>query len=219
MNSIVVRLSLLALLSSLAVAAKRPFPPRRCSVDVCFAVEGSGAMSAADFAAQKDFIKRLSWLVGPFSKAGGTQFGISLEPIAKVTSNNSGFRDGLRRLKKGNADRTFVAAGLAFCVKELGGRRRLTRSSVTYRRRAVPVSNRRKVIVLMHDGKAAFGSGSITAPLRVFDGKVFAVAVGNADRAALARITGDWRRVFVAWGFNGLQQIVGSVAQSICGNA
>lgn len=219
MNTVVIRLTVLSLLLSLVTAIKPRRPQRRCSVDVCFAVDGSGAMSDADFEAQKAFVDHLSWLVGRNSKAGAVQFGMTLTPIAPMTASRNKFRIGLYRMRKRGGRRAFAAAGLAFCVKQLGGRPHFVLRSTKWRPRAHRPSNHRKVIVLLHNGKRGFGSGSLRGPLWRFRGKVFAVAAGSTDRRALAKITGDWGRVFVARDFAALMGLAGVVAKKICRSA
>lgn len=201
-------------------AERFPWLNGSCSVDVCFAVDGSGAVSDAEFSAQKIFIDRLSLLLGgnrnSKSKAGAVQFGLLLTPIAPMTSSRRAFRTGLTRTRKRGGQRAFVAAGLAYCVLQLQGRRSFALRSTNQSSQGHVVHNRRKAIVLIHNGKRGFGSGTASGPLRLFRGKVFAVAAGSADRAALEKITGDHSQVVVAQNFEALQSIAGRVAKKIC---
>lgn len=236
MDSVIVRSILLSLLVVFATAAQSVSSPSSaqvsskaarlpwlksngpCSVDVCFAVDGSDAVSQAAFLAQRSFIDRLSRLLGAAgnSKAGAVQFGLTLTPVSPVTSSRRTFRARLHHMRKPGGKRAFVAAGLAYCARQLQGRRAFLPLSTRRKIQGRGRGSRRKVIVLIQNGKRIFGSGRSRGPLRLFQGKVFAVAVGSVDRAELEKITGDPSQVFVVQNAGVLNTFVGVIARKIC---
>lgn len=82
-------------------------------------------MGPANFAVQKQFALLITALVGAHTNASfsAVQYGTVNIPISKVDSNVRRFIDRLELAQYADARRTFVAAGLGYCITQLGRKR------------------------------------------------------------------------------------------------
>ncbi len=176
-----------------------------CNPNVCFALDGSGSVSRGEYEKQKEFVELASVLIG-VEKTGhfpahfaAVQYGLRLRQISPLTSDQNAFLTRVGRDRALRAPRTFIAGGLAFCVRQLRQRREDANK-----------------IVLLGDGRNNFGSGVPRSVLRRFKGEVCAVGVGRVNRGALIRITGSRRRVLNPENYDVLADKVDKLVMGLC---
>lgn len=169
-----------------------------CDPNVCFAIDGSASLGEEDFNLQKDFVAIIAAIVGaePGAQFAAVQYGLVNKPIRNLRFNPDNFLLLLEAAEFARARRTFIGAGLAYCVSQLG------------RRRGEPSK-----IVVLGDGRSTYGSltGALS-PTAIADrwrarspaNRVCTVAVGFADTSLFEQIADnpglvlevtDWMRV------------------------
>lgn len=169
-----------------------------CDPNVCFAIDGSASLGRDDFELQKQFVAIIAAIVGAEEGAqfAAVQYGLSNKKIRNLRGNPDNFLLLLERAKWARARRTFIGAGLAYCVSQLG------------RRRGEPSK-----IVVLGDGRSTYGDlGGLLSPGAIADGfrarspanRICTVAVGFSDTSLFEEIAddsslvlevGDWPRV------------------------
>lgn len=169
-----------------------------CDPNVCFAIDGSASMGKKDFELQKQFVAIIAAIVGAEDGAqfAAVQYGLSNKKIRNLRGNADNFLLLLERAKFAKARRTFIGAGLAYCVSQLG------------RRRGEPSK-----IVILGDGRSSYGDvDGLLGPGAIADAfrgrspanRVCTVAVGFSDTSLFEEIAddedsvlevGDWPRV------------------------
>lgn len=176
-----------------------------CNPNVCFALDGSGSVGSDDYAAQKEFVELAAVLIGIDKSAhfAAVQYTQTLTEISPLTSEQVSFLNRVTS-SRGLGGGTFVAAGLAYCVRQL--------------RRRTEDANK---IVLLGDGRNNFGSGIPTGPLRSFlpprgRGEVCAVGVGRINMAELIKIAGSADRVFQSDDYFSLVDVVDELVAGLC---
>ncbi|KAI0557149.1 von Willebrand factor A-like protein [Gracilaria domingensis] len=181
-----------------------------CDPNVCFAVDGSASILPPDFQLELDFVKIIAGVVSldTGSQFAAIQYGLVPQFMSILTQNAASFLlavDGTNQLFAG---RTFIAAGLGGCMRQLA-----------------KVPNEPKKIILLGDGGSNFDSllppldPASVAQSFLADPKnsICAVGVGFQNVAMLEDITGDPALVFqVADWFSVLDVLADLVAQ-VCG--
>lgn len=167
---------------------------RPCMVDVCFVFDGGSSVSRESFEAEK----RFSFQVGvgiahrdPHGKIGAVQFGTSVRQVVPLTTSDADFRRGVSRMQKLRGDRN-INGGLTGC-------RLMLDETVT----------RRKVIVLMANGKADIG-GSIDDQVRGFrelGGFVYIVATAKSNMDSVRRMKAERGKVYYVDSFENEAQM------------
>lgn len=119
-----------------------------CDPNICFALDGSGSIGFKNYEDQREFVLLLAAIIGANDKAtfSAVQYGFVNEPISNLDGNAERFIEKLLSSEYQAASRTFVGAGLGFCISQLG------------KRRGEPAK-----IVLFGDGGATLGG--LTGPL------------------------------------------------------
>lgn len=119
-----------------------------CDPNICFALDGSGSIGTRNYQIQQEFVLLLAAIIGANDKAtfSAVQYGFVNEPISNVDGNAERFIQKLLASEYQAATETFVGAGLAFCISQLG------------RKRGEPAK-----IVIFGDGGATLGG--LTGPL------------------------------------------------------
>lgn len=119
-----------------------------CDPNICFALDGSGSIGFENYEVQKEFVLLLTAIIGANDKAtfAAVQYGFINEPISSVDGNAERFIQKLLTSEYQGASKTFVGAGLGYCISQLG------------RKRGEPAK-----IVLFGDGGASLGG--LTGPL------------------------------------------------------
>lgn len=176
---------------------------RKCNVRLCFAIDGSGSMTGAEYKVQQDLVK----LIASLTRAGGStfsavQYGLTNIPISAQTGNIYEFRKDVDKSFSEKATRTFVGAGLGFCAANL---------------HTEPKGDGRK-IVFLGDGRSNFFTLSLPLVLTTLkDIKVFAVGVGfPRDAKTLLQIAGNKSRVCAVNRYSDVHGIVIKLLRNIC---
>lgn len=176
---------------------------RKCNVRLCFAIDGSASISPAEYKVQQDLVK----LIAGLSRIGGStfsavQYGLSNTPISVQTGNDFKFRKEVDASVSQKASRTFIGAGLGFCVSNLQGE---------------PKGDGRK-IVFLGDGRSNFFTLSLPLVLTTLkDIKVFAVGIGfPKDAKTLLQIAGSSNRVCQVSRYADVRKIVIKLLRNIC---
>jgi len=176
-----------------------------CNPNLCFALDGSGSISEADFTSQKDFVQLVAAIVGVDTDAAfaAVQYGLRNIGISSLTNDVDQFLLDVDASELEGAPRTFVAAGLGFCINELR-----------------PRTEDANKIVLLGDGRSNFGGNPVpiakTFREPTGDGAICAVAVGFTDLSVLNGITGSSTRVLNIDGYFELLDILDQVVTEIC---
>lgn len=146
-----------------------------CNANVCFAIDGSGSISAAEFDMEKAFVQNVvSLLTDNPIELAAVQFSTSTNPIQSLTADDEQFN---LRVQATNQIRgaSFIAGGVNYCVDQLFD----TRAE----------SNK---IVLLSDGRSNIGGSAVFAAdaFRSIGGSVCAVGSGNQNEQELLDIVG-----------------------------
>jgi len=176
-----------------------------CNPNVCFALDGSGSISNLDYRHQQDFVQLVAAIVAEdtTSAFAAVQYGLRNIAISQLTSDANQFLLDVDRSVRAGARRTFVAAGLGFCVDQLSTR-----------------SEDANKIVVLGDGRSNFGGnpGPISAAFRgpPTNGSICAVGIGFIDTSSLLVIAGSPTRVLNVNSFVELLTILDAVVNEIC---
>ena len=157
---------------------------QRCSIGICFAIDGSNSISERDFERQNFLVRKITRNV-PNSSArfAAMQYGRSSLTISELTADGSFVRRETRGTQQLLSGSTFLSAGLNFCFSEL--------FDIVRKR---PVCSR-SFIVLMGNGNDDIGANPVERA-RLFEsevegGEVVAVRFGlGANVSLLEAISG-----------------------------
>lgn len=181
---------------------------RGCNANVCFAIDGSGSISAANFNAQKQFVQDVASVIATGTnpvELAAVQYGTSASVISELTVDAGKFIWDVEATEPLRSPATFVAAGINFCFSRL------------FRRR-----HEAKKIVLLGDGRSNIGSSAVRRAdtFRRFKGEVCTVGAGfTDDRELLAIAGGDASRVFEVEEFLdvlSIEKIIEDIVLDIC---
>ena len=176
-----------------------------CNPNVCFALDGSGSVSEGEFEAQRDFVTLVAAIVGADTDAAfaAVQYGLRNIAISSLTNDVDSFLLDVDASELARADRSFIAAGLGFCINELR-----------------PRPEDANKIVLIGDGESNFGGNPIPIARRFRqprgNGAICAVGIGFRNLRVLRRITGSRSRVLDIDEFFELLDILDQVVFEIC---
>jgi len=209
LQSILPHNSLIATPEALLIARglrQRVINQGSCNPNLCFALDGSGSITTADYTAQKEFVELIAAIVGVDTDAAfaAVQYGLRNIGISSLTNDVDEFLLDVAASNLASAPRTFIAAGLGWCIQEL---------------RARPEDANK--IVLLGDGRSNFGGNPVPIAKKfrkpVGDGAICAVGIGFRDRRVLKRITGSRTRVLAIHDYFELLDILDQVVTEICG--
>lgn len=175
----------------------------KARVDLGFIVDGSGSVGRANFIRSLNFIKNLisSFVISPRN----SRVGILLYSNRVIPVFSFGQYKGLRSLLRA-IDR----------IKYPGGGTKTGRALSYSRRYLFARSNRRKVLILMTDGKSYDRVGKPAAVLRNMGVEVFTLGVGKRiSMKQLTQIASNRRHVFTA-NFRNLGSFVRAIKQKAC---
>lgn len=136
----------------IVASATRKVRDNGCDPNVCFALDGSGSITTRQFELQKDFVELVSAVIStdPEGTYSAVQYGLGLRSITRrPTSNIERFLYAVNGARQIKSSSTFIAPGIANCIRQLRGRRF----------RGEP-----KKIVLLGDGQANFDSTLLLSP-------------------------------------------------------
>jgi len=177
-----------------------------CNPNICFALDGSGSISPEEYKMQKEFVELIAGITSVDTDVGyaAVQYGLRNVGISSLTNDANQFLLDVAASNLARAPRTFIAAGLGFCIQEL---------------RARPEDANK--IVLLGDGRSNFGGDPVPIA-RTFrpprgNGSICAVGIGFRDRRVLRRIAGNRNRVLAINDYFELLDILDQVVTEICG--
>ena len=177
-----------------------------CNPNICFALDGSGSISSADYRAQKDFVELVSAIISvdPNAAYAAVQYGLRNVAISDLTSDANAFLLDVDRSHLAGAPRTFIAAGLGFCISELR-----------------PRTEDANKIVLLGDGRSNFGGNPVPVARQFLPprgtGSICAVGVGFQNTKVLQDIVGgDRNKVLPVDGYFELIDILDVLVSDIC---
>lgn len=176
---------------------------RGCDINLCFAIDGSGSVTPAQFQKQKDFVDLIINILTTDEPGNfcAVQYGTSLRSISPLTRRKNRF---VRKL-----DRSRQVGGLSNIAGALG----YTGFQLRPRK-----EDANKLIVL-GDGFNSIGFEPRKVARQVLEEgiSICAVAVGESDVEGLNAITGDPGRVVRLNDFFDLGEIVVDVVNDACG--
>lgn len=174
-----------------------------CDINLCFAIDGSGSVTPAQFQKQKDFVDLIVNILTTDEPGNfcAVQYGTSLKAISPLTKKRNRFLKKLQRSKQVGG-LSNVAGGLGYTGFQLRPR----------------VEDANKVIIL-GDGFDSIGFRPKVVATQILedDVDICAVAVGISDVEGLNAITGDPGRVVRLKDFFDLGEIVVDVVNDACG--
>lgn len=156
-----------------------------CPVQVCFALDGSNNLRAAEFRLVKGLTRRIAGLVGISGRTNFSAVQYGIRPIVLETST--------RRLRKFNrniagasytaAGRSFLASGFSYCVRAV---------------KRAPRLARRSSVIVIGNGQTAVSSrflNPVVASAR--PSTIYAVGVGSSmNRANLLKVASVRSRLY-----------------------
>ncbi len=179
-----------------------------CNANVCFAIDGSGSISAGEFKRSKEFVLDAVAAIS-VNNFGATysavQYGIVPYPIIRSTTDSFDFATAVEATQKIRRQRTNVGSGIIYCSGELG------------RNPNMPLK-----IVVIGDGRNNFGGN----PVRRADNfrnkypnnsAVCAVGIAFADKSKLIDLAGGSDKVFDLDGYEELAGILNKLVLQVCG--
>lgn len=179
---------------------------RGCEVNVCFAIDTSGSVTASEFELQKDFVLDVTTIIGEDrrTKFAAAQYGDKIRTISRLTGNIGAFNRRVEYAYHQYSPSTSVGMGIVWCDAML-------------RKQKHDVNK----LVLMGDGRNNMG-GSPVKRANIFRKRtdnacVSTVGVGYANTHVLKKIAGSQSRVFTVHDYFELSHLVDSLVQDICG--
>ncbi len=178
-----------------------------CNANVCFAIDGSGSISTAEFNNQKNFVLDLVSVlaVDEAAEVAACQYASAVSPIQPLTVDTAKFNLAVDRANQVSGQ-SFVVGGVNYCFSQLWRRR-----------------GEANKIVLLGDGRSNIGSSAVERAdlFRKLGGSVSAVGAGFKDDRELLRIAGGNKDlVFQADSFLDvltLQSFIEGLVSQICG--
>lgn len=184
---------------------------KKCNLNICFAVDGSGHMNGKDFRMQLELISLLAGIVSldPASRYAAIQYGRRSAFISKLTGDTESFLLKVKATLQQCSATTFVARGISRCARQLGKAR-----------------HGAKKIVILSDGRSNFRSRypprdpfSISQTfLSDPSNSICAVGVNYRDTSMLEQITGDPSRVFMVSDWERVLDALNSLVAQVCGD-
>ncbi len=178
-----------------------------CNANMCFAIDGSGSISTAEFNNQKNFVLDLVSVLADDEtvEVAACQYGSFVSPIQWLTVDTARFNLAVERANQVRGQ-SFVARGVNYCISQLRCR-----------------YGEANKIVLLGDGRSnVVASAAASAnEFRRIGGSVCAVGAGFKNNKALLQIAGGNKDlVFQADSFLDvlkLQSFIERLVSQICG--
>lgn len=175
-----------------------------CNVRLCFALDGSASISHQEFQTQKNLVKLIASVAAPGNASfSAVQYGLSNTFITGTTFNLAEFRVAVQNSTLAKARRTFLSAGIAFCISQVVSE---------------PAGAGRKIVVL-GDGRATFSEDSLPIVLAASgQADIYAVGIGfPRDSKRLLQITGGRKdRVIGISRYSEVVNVVPRLIRSLC---
>lgn len=171
-----------------------------CKPVLCFGVDGSVSIPPEQFLIQKQFVRLVSAIISVDSaRFAGVQYGLANVLISEVTDNVALFDKRVILSTQANAPRTFLAAGIGFCISRL---RRVSGDGQ---------------IIMLGDGRSNFANDLIASIVSLSTAPIYAVGVGFSDTTRLLQLTdGDEMRLFNISSYSELPLVAVDIVSSIC---
>lgn len=176
-----------------------------CNVDLCFALDGSKAVSSKDYNLQKEFVQLVSFIASAAGEAeySAVQYGLIARPISVLTGDTKSFLDSIGKSKQDKSPKTLVGVGLGFCLRSV---RQGSKKSASK-------------IVVLGDAKSNLSDTTLQLVLDVITKEdVFAIGIGFRGRSdVLFRVAKKKSsRLFLVSKSAKLATVVEKVAKGIC---
>lgn len=177
-----------------------------CNGNICFAIDGSGAIGAKEFRNEKDFVLDVASVIAVDQPAelAAAQYSTAVSAIHPLTADVASFILAVENTTQLEGQ-SFVVGGINYCFSQLWSRR-----------------DEAIHIVLLGDGKSSIGSDAVSRAnlFRQIGGDVSVVAAGFPDNAQLLAIAGGKQdHVFEVSSFLdvlALQAIIDDLIEQIC---
>lgn len=179
----------------------------KCNPNVCFAMCGADAISDEDFQRQKEFVELVSAIIGVDTEVefSAVQYGLRNTAVSGLTRNANQFLARVSRITLNRAPRTFLAAGVGYCIQQL--------------RKRPGDANK---IVILGDGRSNFGGNPVPIAQQFLPpagtGSICAVGIGFADISMLEQVVGGHPdRVIAIDDYFQMIDILELVVADVCG--
>lgn len=181
---------------------KRTIRSRGCPQLMCFGLDGSGSISETEYDFQTSFARLVAALMSVDESAqfSAVQYGLRNVLISDSTTNEELFERRVNRSVLARAPRTFLAAGLGFCIQDL---------------RRNPAPEERNIVIL-GDGRSNFGTEAISGLVAQANATIYAVGVGFVDNTRLLELTGDESRVFSLADYSMMATAAFNLVRDVC---
>ena len=199
-------------------------------ISVCFALDGSGSISATGYSLQIKFAETIAGIVGvnPSNQFAAVQYGLRNVEISPLTHDMGAFRTSLKSSKSSQAPRTFVAAGIGGCAVKLRGKSTSVGNGLKSNGTHHGMSTMKRLersgrkIVLLGDGQSNFGISPVQVASIVekeIGADLFAIGIGFPDVIELKEIVGDANKFTSVGRYEELEmrQVVSDVVSFACG--
>lgn len=174
-----------------------------CPQLICFGLDGSDSISEEEYEIQTSFAHLVSALMAVDDSAqfSAVQYGLRNILISDSTANEDLFQRRVELSELAGAPRTFLAAGLGFCVQDLRGN---------------PAPEERN-IVMLGDGRSNFGTDSISSVVAQANATIYAVGIGFVVNTRLLELTeGDESRIFSLADYSMMAAAAFNLVRDVC---
>lgn len=176
---------------------------RGCDINLCFAIDGSGSVTPAQFQKQKDFVDLIVNIITTDEPGNycAVQYGTSLRAISPLTKKKGKF---IRKLHKS---------------KQVGGLSNIAGALGYTGFQLRPRTEDANKLVILGDGFDSIGFRPRKISTRILSEgiDICAIAVGPSDVQGLNAITGDPGRVLRLASFFELSEIIVDIVNDACG--
>lgn len=171
--------------SSLNNVVTRVKESKRCSLNICFGLEGSDVLKQVNFNGQKqivyDLVKKLTKI--SHLQLSAVQYGITNTAISPLTYSVKEFLENFSQASFVGSSKTAVGSPIVYCdalLSEESGPR---------------------IIILLGRGKNTVGGDAVIRAnlFRETGGKMVAIAIGDADEKLLTKIVGGDPSRFITY--------------------
>lgn len=174
-----------------------------CDTNICFALDGSDAVTGKEYQTQKDFVELIVAITATDKRANlcAVQYHSKTQTISRLTGNRETFLWHLQNSRRSGGELDIVN-GVRFPINQLRWRH-----------------GDAKKIVLLGKGISDIGPlpKKMAKQFRKGGGDICAVTVGPSDIAGLVDITGEPGRIVTLDAFFELSEIVVTVVHDLCG--
>lgn len=174
-----------------------------CPQLICFGIDGSGSITRTEFEIQQSFVSLVAALmsVDELAQFSAVQYGLRNILISDFTANEDLFERRVNSSIHARAPRTFLAAGLGFCVRDLRGN---------------PAPQQRNIVIL-GDGSSNFGTEDLSSIVAQANATIYAVGVGFSDDSKLLQLTqGMDSRLFALADYSMMAAAAFNLVREVC---